>query len=42
MKYKFCNIRISATKYEITFATKDGVNPQPRGYALRTGEDCTI
>jgi len=30
MKYKFCNIRINVTKYDVTFATKEGfLTPKP-------------
>jgi len=28
MKYKFCSIRVNATKYDVTFATKGVSNPQ--------------
>jgi len=28
MKYKFYSIRINVTKYDITFATKEGFNPK--------------
>jgi len=28
MKYKFCAIRINVTKYDVTFVTKGGFNPQ--------------
>jgi len=27
MKYKFCGIRIDVTKYDVTFAAKEGSNP---------------
>jgi len=30
MKYKFCSIRISVTKYEVTFATKGVVTSHSR------------
>jgi len=35
MKYKFCSIRITVTKYDITFAIKGGGShpSTPRGYA---------
>jgi len=34
MKNKFCTIRINVTKYDVTFATKEGFypHPQPCGY----------
>jgi len=35
MKYKFCSIRINVTKYEIAFATKEGVLTSNRPPPLR-------
>jgi len=41
MNYTFCIIRLNVTEYEVTFATRTGLNPTtPCGYA--TGDDCTI
>jgi len=32
MMYRFCNIRKNITKYDVTFASKEGSNPNsPRG-----------
>jgi len=37
MKYKFCSIRINATKYDITFVTKRGLTPLPPSRVYATG-----
>jgi len=35
MKYNYFSIRINVTKYDVTFATKGGSNPQTSVHRIR-------